>query len=69
MHEVLIRNAEGMADKIQNEFKSDILGLGVRLRAFHFDLWKQVDWEREFPNVDIRISYSIEMRRTGMEMR
>jgi hypothetical protein len=43
--------------------------LGLKVKAFHFNDWKNMDWEDEFPKADISVSYRVEFRRIGMQMK
>lgn len=49
-------------------YNTDIIDLGARLRSFHYDMWKQVDWEKAFPEAKVNIDYEVKIRRTGSEM-
>jgi spore germination protein KC len=61
--------AERVVKKLQREYRSDIIGVGNRIRAFHPDLWRRLDWERDFPRADIKVTFDIKLRNTGMEMK
>ncbi|WP_158289531.1 Ger(x)C family spore germination protein [Paenibacillus flagellatus] len=63
---------EGAADlvrKLQRQYKTDTLGIGSYIKAHHTSEWKRMDWERQFPEADIRITYRIRVRNPGMELR
>lgn len=58
-----------MIEKLQREYKSDILGIGKKLKAYHPDMWRKINWSDEFPEAGIQIAYKFKLRRTGMEMK
>ncbi|TCP22679.1 Ger(x)C family germination protein [Scopulibacillus darangshiensis] len=45
---------------------ADIIGFGSRLRAYHHDIWKQVNWDQAFKEARIRVHYNIFIRRSGV---
>ncbi|MGF7086799.1 spore germination protein KC [Kroppenstedtia sanguinis] len=55
--------------KMQKELKVDAFHFGNMIRAHHPDLWKKLDWNRDFPNVPIRATYEVQIRRTGLEFK
>lgn len=59
---------EEMINKIQKEFRVDILGIDRYLRQRHYKLWKQVegDWSEIFPNIDIEVKMDTKIRRIGL---
>ncbi len=64
------KRASNMLQRLQKDFRSDILELGMSLRAHHYrDYWQKHDWEKDFPDFPIRIVYDIKIRRLGMEMK
>ncbi|WP_018132007.1 Ger(x)C family spore germination protein [Effusibacillus pohliae] len=65
---VLEQRANGMIDFLQNNVRSDVLGLGFQVRAHHPEIWRQVDWDKEFPTVRIDVKYHVNLRRFGMSM-
>lgn len=58
-----------MITKVQQDFRSDILGIGSRIRAYHPDIWDQMDWSEQFPAAKITVLFDVKLRRTGMEMK
>lgn len=54
--------------KLQNQYHSDIIGVGSKVKAFHPSIWKKLDWEEDFSKADIQVTYDVKLRRTGMEM-
>jgi len=61
--------AQTMIQKVQEQANSDILRLGLRLRAHHYhDYWVSHNWHKEFKNFPIQVEYTIKLRRLGMEM-
>ncbi len=59
---------ESTVNKIQKEFETDVIGISEFLRKYHPDLWNEVrgNWEEIFPNIDIDVSFDVEIRRTGL---
>ncbi|MCM3603264.1 Ger(x)C family spore germination protein [Robertmurraya korlensis] len=60
----LKKEIETTVNKVQKEYKTDVLELG---KVFHNDYpgyWKQVadDWEEVFPTVDIKVSVNVEIK-------
>ncbi|HET7577756.1 MAG TPA: Ger(x)C family spore germination protein [Bacillales bacterium] len=68
MEKNMAKQSTEMVKKLQ-QYGSDILGFGPRLRAYHYDLWKKIDWDKAFPKAKVNIQYHIQMRRSGMEMK
>lgn len=64
----LEKETKAMLWKLQKEYKVDILGIGTKVKAFHPKIWRKLDWKTDFPNADIRVTYDVKLRRTGMEM-
>ena len=61
--------AQKLFQQLQKDYNSDILKLGLALRAHHYrDYWEKHDWERDFKNFPVRAVYTIKIRRLGMEM-
>lgn len=61
--------AKKLLQQLQKQYNSDILKLGLTLRAKHYDeYWKKHDWKEDFRDFPIRVKYTIKLRRLGMEM-
>ncbi|MED1780317.1 Ger(x)C family spore germination protein [Brevibacillus fortis] len=61
--------AKKLLQQLQKQYNSDILKLGLTLRAKHYhDYWKTHDWKKDFRDFPIRVKYTIKLRRLGMEM-
>lgn len=55
--------------QLQKQYNSDILKLGLTLRAKHYhEYWKKHNWKEDFRDFPIRVTYTIKLRRLGMEM-
>lgn len=52
-------------DKLQKQYKSDALGLGEIVRVQFPAYYKKVKWKDIYPNITIRISADVAIRRTG----
>lgn len=53
--------------KVQKELKTDVFQFGNQIRSFHPDLWRKLDWDQVFPEVPIRVTYEVNVRRIGLE--
>ncbi|HEX3047446.1 MAG TPA: Ger(x)C family spore germination C-terminal domain-containing protein [Bacillota bacterium] len=47
------------------ELNSDILGLGELVRATRPEVWRRIDWDQEFPRVQVKIDFKFNIERTG----
>lgn len=62
--------AANMIDKLQHEYRADVLQLGTTFRNRHPDIWRTIDdWHDAFAQADIDVSYDIHIRQTGLERR
>ena len=52
--------------KKMQEAKSDVVGFGRTVRAFHPDLWKKGKWQDTFSELDIKIKVEAKIKRTGI---
>lgn len=52
--------------KKMQEAKSDGIGFGRTVRAFHRDLWEQGDWQDTFSELPIDIKVDAKIKRTGI---
>ena len=63
------RRAGALLTKLQQEYRSDILGLGARVRAFHPYVWRQIpDWPAAFAAARFDFEVAVHVRRTGPVM-
>lgn len=55
-------------EKLQKEFKVDVIGVGDYLSKFKPDIWKDVkdEWEMMFQDVDIDVIIDAKIRRIGL---
>ncbi|MGK5508754.1 Ger(x)C family spore germination protein [Brevibacillus formosus] len=61
--------AKKLLQQLQKQYNSDILKLGLTLRAKHYqDYWKTHNWKKDFRDFPIHVTYTIKLRRLGMEM-
>lgn len=58
--------AKKVLDRSQKELKSDVFGLGKMVRAYQPAIWKQMNWQKDYPNVPVKISYHVVIRRFGL---
>lgn len=63
------RRARELIHKVQTEFQSDIFLFGNRIRAYHPELWRRINWVEEFPRTEIDVRYQVKVQRYGMESR
>ncbi|WP_409177938.1 Ger(x)C family spore germination protein [Brevibacillus fortis] len=73
MQALIKREMENRAKKLllqlQKHYNSDILKLGLTLRAKHYqEYWETHDWKKDFRDFPVRVKYTIKLRRLGMEM-
>ncbi|GIM45044.1 germination protein GerAC [Collibacillus ludicampi] len=64
--EVYEARAKKMIQYVQKDIRADAIGLGFIVRARYPEIWRAVNWEQEFPNVQIHVTYKVNMRRFGM---
>ncbi|MGG0935208.1 Ger(x)C family spore germination protein [Brevibacillus centrosporus] len=61
--------AKKLFTQLQKDYNSDILRIGLALRAHHYrDYWEKHDWKKEFKDFPVEAVYTIKIRRLGMEM-
>jgi spore germination protein KC len=51
---------------ILQQSNCDALGIGRRLIAYHPEVWKQMDWKKEYPNIPIHSTVKVEVTGTGI---
>lgn len=56
---------QGMMTVLQ-EAKSDAVGYGKSVRAFHQELWNRGEWQDTFSKMDIDIQVNVNIVRTGL---
>lgn len=58
----------GTVEKLQKDFKVDVLGIDNYLSKHHPKLWREVedDWDEIFPTIDIVIDTSTNIRQIGV---
>lgn len=62
------KESEAMIHKLQRH-NSDILDFGARIRAFHPEIWKKINWDKAFPNAKVKVDYHVKIRRSGVELK
>lgn len=65
-----------LADEIKKDFeaiikktqeaKSDIIGFGRRVHAFHPELWKRGKWQETYASLPIEVKVKVKMKRTSI---
>lgn len=55
-------------EKLQKEFKADVIGIGGHISKYEPDLWDNIkdNWGNIFPEVDINVSIEAKIRRIGL---
>ena len=61
------KEAEKFLEKLQTEFKVDILGIGREAYSTDYKLWRQHSafWEEQFPQLQIEVKASVSIYSTG----
>lgn len=54
-------------EKIQKEYKADVVGFGRRFHQKYPEQWKKVKdhWDEKFPEVDVKLSVNATIKRSG----
>ncbi|MGB5945160.1 Ger(x)C family spore germination protein [Paenisporosarcina sp.] len=52
--------------EVLQEAKSDPIGIGRRVRAFHPATWEKGDWNETFSEIKIKTDMQVEVKRTGI---
>lgn len=58
-----------LVDELQHKYKVDTIGYGGMIKAHYPKIWDQIDWQQEYPEADIKISYEYHLRNIGMVYR
>lgn len=53
-------------NKLQGEFNADIAGLGEKVRRLNSPLFKSLNWEQAFPELQVDIEVDASFRRVGL---
>jgi len=56
-----------LVQKAKRQLNTDIFQLGDYIHAYHPDLWKRLDWEKDFARIPINVHYSVNVGRVGLE--
>ncbi|MGM0836464.1 MAG: Ger(x)C family spore germination protein [Bacillota bacterium] len=68
LHKDLSEELTNQAKNVTNtllEANCDALGIGSRIASLHPDLWKQIDWEEEYKNVQFEPNVKVNIINTG----
>jgi len=62
LQNVLDKKSEEVVNKAQNEYKSDVLGLGDSLKKHFTDIeaWRKWNWEKHYETASVSISFDVE---------
>lgn len=61
----LEQQANGIIKKMQ-EANNDSLGIGEKVRAYHHDVWKDIDWAETYPDISILPTFNITIIHHGI---
>lgn len=67
----LENNIKNTIRKVQEEYETDIFGFGNEIKIKMPSLWKSMeqDWDRLFPDLDVNVKASIDIRNTGITLK
>ena len=60
----LTKQAKGIFD-ILLKANCDVFGIGLKISNTHPDLWKKVNWDEEYKNVQIEPKVNVKIIKTG----
>ncbi|MYL18297.1 Ger(x)C family spore germination protein [Halobacillus litoralis] len=63
--DVLIKESEKILTTLQ-EANSDVFGIGRRVKAYHPDYWKEIEWSEEFPEIEIVPHFEVKIIEHGI---
>ncbi|RAP77566.1 Ger(x)C family spore germination protein [Paenibacillus montanisoli] len=64
LSELVTEKATAVIEKLR-QGNCDLYGIGARIRAFHPEVWKSLDWEKDFPDVRFVVSVKVKINHTG----
>jgi len=65
LSKLLTADAADVVKKIQ-EANSDVFGIGRRLQAYHNKEWKQLNWEEDYPEINITPDVKVNIEEHGI---
>lgn len=65
LSDLLTKKANTILHKMQ-EAKSDSLAIGRNLIAYHHDVWEKINWEEEYPNIEMKASVNAKITKSGV---
>lgn len=68
LEKIISERCRRLTSRAQEEFRSDIFGLGryVRMRFITLGQWREFSWEDVFPAAAVDIKVHVKIRRTGL---
>lgn len=68
LEDTLGKQIKATFNKLQKEFKVDVIGLGRHISKYEPDLWEEVkdNWDEIFPSVEFEVNVDSRLRRIGM---
>lgn len=64
LSEQLTEQAKKTVAKLQKN-QCDLYGIGEHMRAFHPKIWKSLDWETAYGNVEFQVDVKVSIQHTG----
>lgn len=67
LDETIKHEVVSMLEKVQKEYKSDVLGFDKAVHRRYPELWKEIqdDWDKIFPEVPVEVIVHSNIRNTG----
>lgn len=59
--EFMKKRMQKVISKLQKEFKSDALGIGLYVKGLYPEYWKQIDWEETYPEIPIELNVEVKL--------
>jgi spore germination protein KC len=69
LNQEITKQLNEKAVKVVNKLQKsncDYFGIGRRVMAFHPDVWKSIEWKKEYPSININTKIKTEIRGTGI---
>lgn len=64
MEKELSKHLEGMASemiKTSQKANCDVLGIGKQLKAYHPNIWKSLNWRKDYPQLSIEPNFDVQI--------
>lgn len=60
------KNGRQLIDRAQKMDQTDYLLLGDYIHSYRPDLWKKLNWKKDFPHIPIQVRYHVNVERLGI---